>query len=138
MRCDTSHVILGGEDMSKLRNRARAASHANLVALPVAAFLSREILRRCDYLYLNICCISRIGLSKYSAVSILLSIFSVCSLLFSSLHFCSVLFCSVLFCSVLFSFHFFSTRFLSLHLIAFLITYYFNLDWAGLQCEGDP
>jgi serine/threonine protein kinase len=38
----------GGEDMSKLRNRARAASHANLVALPVASFLTRQILKRCD------------------------------------------------------------------------------------------
>jgi hypothetical protein len=34
--------------MSKLRNRARAASHANLVALPVASFLTRQILKRCE------------------------------------------------------------------------------------------
>ena len=47
MHNDSSCVFLGGEDMSKLRNRARAASHANLIALPVASFLSREILRRC-------------------------------------------------------------------------------------------
>lgn len=37
--------LLCGEDMSRVRNRARAASNANLVTLPAACFLSREILK---------------------------------------------------------------------------------------------
>jgi casein kinase 1 len=37
--------LLAGEDMSRVRNRARTASCANLVALPAACFLTRQILK---------------------------------------------------------------------------------------------
>jgi tau tubulin kinase len=37
--------LLGGEDMSRVRNRARAASNANLVVLPAACFLTRAMLK---------------------------------------------------------------------------------------------
>jgi serine/threonine protein kinase len=36
--------LLGGEDMSKLRNRAREASGINLVTLPAAVYLAQEML----------------------------------------------------------------------------------------------
>jgi serine/threonine protein kinase len=36
--------LLGGEDMSRLRNRARAASGVGLVTLPAAVYLAREML----------------------------------------------------------------------------------------------
>ena len=115
--------------MSKLRNRARAASHANLVALPVAAFLSREILRRCYNAHLNICWILRIGLSDYNAASIFLSIFT--ALLISSgltsSDCLSLLFFSLLFSPLLF----FPLHFHVSHLCI-------GLDWTVLQCEGDP
>ena len=113
--------------MSKLRNRARAASHANLVALPVAAFLSREILRRCDNAHLIICWILRVGLSDYNAASIFLSNFTALLIIFglTSSDCLSLLFSSLLFFPLLF--------FSSFLCIFMSLTY--ALDWIGLHCS---